>query len=177
MGKPVPYKIDEDSGVQQIFEHGEWTAVIIRFPVADGAGKTIAPVEREEGQRSIAVMGENVNDCVKQHTNAEPKQRPCPAPLPAHAPPSDAQQGCVNHQRVKEIVADNPDRVGVEQLEVQIFHNTALHRWRGKPTIDNSVDDSEHRERNVRQHRTDEQCRFVNGVGGRFGNFVVDNGR
>ena len=72
---PKVHKIPDDERVKQVFKGDEWAGIIGGFPVADGAREAIGPVEREEEQRAIAVVGEDVDNGVKLGADGEPEKR------------------------------------------------------------------------------------------------------
>ena len=75
---PLPPKIDkkpDNERVKQVFKGDEWAGIVGGFPVADGAGEAIGPVEREEEQGAIAVVGEDVDNGVKLGADGKPKER------------------------------------------------------------------------------------------------------
>ena len=48
------------------------------FPVADGTREAIGSVEREEEQRGVAVVGEDVDNGVKLGADGQPKELSAP---------------------------------------------------------------------------------------------------
>ena len=72
---PVPAKIEHQYQIERIFNDDENRAKIADLPIADRAGKAIMPVQREEDQRTITTMGEDVNQRVKLHAHSQPEER------------------------------------------------------------------------------------------------------
>ena len=72
---PKVHKKPDNQRVKQVFKDDERPGIIGGFPITDGAGEAIGPVEREEEQRAVAVVGEDVDNGVKLGADGEPKER------------------------------------------------------------------------------------------------------
>ena len=65
---PKIHKKPDNERVKQVFKDDERAGIIGGFPITNGAGEAIGPVEREEGQGAVAVVGEDVDN--RAHASA-----------------------------------------------------------------------------------------------------------
>ena len=72
---PKVHKIPDNQRVKQVFKDDERAGIIGGFPITDGAREAIGPVEGEEEQGTIGVVGEDVDNRVKLGADGEPEKR------------------------------------------------------------------------------------------------------
>ncbi len=117
---PADEEIADQQQVQGHFKAGEDAPVVVRVPIADGAGKAGVPVEGEEKQGAVVVVGENVDPRAQGCGQSKPDKPVAPHRSPAVEKQTGDKNQQKNQRGVKEIVGDNPERV-VEKEAIEGF--------------------------------------------------------
>lgn len=134
-----------------------------RVPVADGAVETPGPVEREEEDRPVIDMGENVENRVQPSAQGEPEQIRPPRFRPSLAQIADQADDQQNEGRMEKVVGRDPERIGEVEGHVHVGHGRFARGDRADGVVVDRAQNGEDKEGQIGDHPTEHKGRDADG--------------